>query len=168
MPAPRPFRLVHAGVLLALAFSAARPAVAGDPSFGSFVRRLESEYSLRRTHIPFVWLAQAVVWVARPAGVSRLDIAIFENQDLSPLARAADLQSRVHAFLGLGWRPFVEVHAPRRAERVLLYARQTGRDMEMFILCVEKDQALALLTRVNPEALHRAIEDPHSIARVFR
>lgn len=168
MPAPRPFRLVLAGVLLALAFSAARPAVAGDPSFGSFVKRLEGEYSLRRTYIPFIWLAKAVVWVARPAGVSRLDIAIFENQDLSPLARAADLQNRVHSFLGLGWKPFVEVHAPRRAERVLLYARETGRDMEMFILCVEKNQAVALLTRVNPEALSRAIEDPHSVVHAFR
>ena len=164
MPRTRPLPGVAVvAVLLWLALPA--PAAAGDPSFGSFVKRLEKEYQLRRTHIPVFWLAKAVVRVAKPAGVSRLDLALFEDKDLSPLARAADLQARVNSFLGEGWKPFVEVHAPRRGERVLLYMRQSGRDVELFIFTVEDSEAVALLTRVNPEALCSLIENPDTFWR---
>lgn len=167
MPVPRALRPVAAIVLLTLAYVALPPLFAGDPNFGEFVKRLERDYRLRRTPIPFLWLAKAVVWVAHPAGVKRVDLAIFEDQDFSFLIGAPELQGRVHSFLGPGWKPFVEVHAPRKGQRVLLYAREKDRDMEMFVFSVERDQAVAVLTRVNPEVLNRVIEDPHSAAKVF-
>lgn len=145
--------------LLVLGF--ALPARAGDPNFGSFVKQLERDYNIRRTHIPMFWLAKAAVRVARPAGVARLDFAVFEDQDLSPLS-APDLQVRVGRLLGTSWLPFVEVHAPRSGEHSLLYMREKGKDVEIFVFTVERSEAVAVLTRVNPDALMRVIDDPPS------
>ncbi len=137
----RELRWMGAVVLLVLVYLAVPLLFGGDPNFGSFARGLEREYKLRRTSIPFLWLAEAVVHVAHPYGVKRLDIALFEDQDCSALMAAPGLQSRVHSFLGPSWRPFVEVHSPKKGERVLLYARERGQDMEMFVFTVESNEA---------------------------
>jgi len=144
-------------------------AEAGDPDFGDFVKRLEREYDIKRMRIPGFFLARAFVRVARPAGVSRLDLAIFEDQDLSHVASEASLQDRVNALLGSGWKPFVEVNAPNKGERVLLYIREKGKkDVELFMLVLERNEGVVLQTRINPDILSRIVQDPEHGWRMFR
>jgi hypothetical protein len=94
--------------------------VGGDAGFGDFVKSLERDFGLHRTHIPLFWLAKGVVRIASPAGVSRLDMAIFEDQDLGALSAAPDLRDRLQAMLGAAWIPFVEVDSPRNGERTFI------------------------------------------------
>jgi hypothetical protein len=158
-------RKAPALLLLLLAITCLAPALqAGDPSFGSFVNNLERDFNLKRTHIPMFWLAKGVVRIASPAtGVSRLDMAIFEDQDLSALLSAPDLKKRVDKMVGAGWSPFIETYE-RSGERTLMYMRERGKNVEMVILSLEPHEAVALLTRLNPQSLARAIEDPRAFA----
>lgn len=144
------------------------PTQAKDPNFGSFLKSLEREYNVRRTKIPFFFLAKGIVRIASPVGVSRLDLAIFEDQDFSPLMSARELQPRINSMLGLGWKPFVEVNS-RKGERVLLYMREQGKkNVDLFIFVVEHNEAVALLTRINPDRLSMFVKYPDSAWREFR
>jgi hypothetical protein len=152
--------------LFLIAFALLGPitlARAGDPSFADFVKSLERDFNLKRTHIPMLWLAKGIVRVASPSGVSRLDLAIFEDQDLRELVAAPDLKERVDRMVGSGWMPFVDAWS-RNGERTLLYVRPKGHNLEMIILTVEPTEAVAVLTRLNPDHLAEAIQDPQAFA----
>lgn len=157
-------RLTVAAFLLCLTLAPAATLRAGDPSFGAFVKNLERDFNIKRTHIPMFWLAKGVVRIAGPSGVSRLDLAIFEDQNFDRLAQAGDLKQRLQGMLGEGWRPFVEVESRAGGERTFLYMRPQVRDVEMMVFSLERNEAVAVLFRLNPDTLARALDDPHSFA----
>jgi hypothetical protein len=144
-------------------FSAAAPAA--DPTFKAFVNQLETNYRLKRAHIPLMWLVKGVVRVAQPAGVSRLDIAVFDNQDMRRLRADTDFPERVHKLVDPSWQPFVEAHSLKSGEHALLYIRQKGKDVEMLILGVENNEAAVVLTRLNPQRLQELADNPASAYR---
>jgi len=144
-------------------FCAAAPAA--DPTFKAFVNQLERNYQLKRTHIPLLWLVKGVVRVAQPLGVSRLDVAVFDNQDMRRLRADADFPERVHRLVDPSWQPFVEVHSLKSGEHALLYIRQKGKDVEMLILAVENNEAAVVLTRLDPQRLQELADDPASAYR---
>lgn len=157
-------RVRFAAFLLCLVLAPVTGLHAGDPAFGEFVKNLERDFNIRRTHIPMFWLAKGIVRIASPTGVSRLDLAIFEDQNFDRLAQAGDLKRRLDGMLGEGWRPFVEVDSRAAGERTFLYMRPRGRDVELMVFTMERNEAVAVLLRLNPDTLARAMDDPHSFA----
>ncbi len=135
-------------------------AVARDKSFAAVLQGLEREYNVKPKRIPGLWLAKVVVKVAHPSGVSKVDFAVFEDDSLRELSAIPDLENRLNAMLGAGWKRFVEMEDTKRQERVLVFARPTGRRLEIFVFSAETDEAVALFARVNPKSLQRVLDDP--------
>src|ERR1700683_4986531 len=72
------FRLARSAASALLLTALLAPAMqAGD--FDTLVARFSHESGATRTHIPFFWVARAVVAVAHPAGASELNLAVFEH-----------------------------------------------------------------------------------------
>ncbi len=135
---------------------------ARDRSFTSVLHGLQDEYQFKQRRVPGLWLAKCAVKVAHRRGVSKLDFAFFEN-DCFGRAAVPEFEERVHSMLGTGWRPFVQVNAPRRHERTLLFARPNGRHMDIFVLSLETDEAVALFARIHPKSMKSLIDNPRTI-----
>ncbi len=57
----------------------------------------------------------------------------------------------------------MQVDAPKRQEKTLLFGRPNGRHMEIFILCLERDDSVALFARIHPNAMQRLMDNPREI-----
>ena len=65
--------------VLAVFLAASGVVLMGDSEFDHVVHAIEIHYQTKRTHIPFLGLANVFVKVARPAGTSEFKLAIFED-----------------------------------------------------------------------------------------
>src|SRR3954449_11668650 len=80
-------------ILIALSVFAlgATPARA---NFDDIVRAVESRYHVQRTTIPMFGLVRFALWVARPGGVSDVQLATFENAHFDNRKAPADIARR--------------------------------------------------------------------------
>ena len=134
------------------------PASARDREFGLLVRHVESYYHARRAHRFVLGFASVVVNIAHPYGVKNFKLAIFENQDLSASRDDLDFASVVQAGLNEGWQPLVQVYSRRAAERTCIFARTLGQDVKLLVATLEKDEAVVLEVKLNPEKLDQCLD----------
>lgn len=128
-----------------------------EHEFDSLVRGMESQYGTKRTYIPFLGFANFLVKVVRPAGTKDFKLAVFENIDSSRHPSPEELDATC---LARGWKPFVRVVSNRKGERVQIYARQANRDQELLVNTLERDEAVIVRVRVNPETMSRWVNSP--------
>ena len=146
-------RILIAAVLLAA------PALA-ENDFDSLVRSMENHYGTKKTHMPFLGVANFFVKVARPAGTKDFKLAIFEDVSRDRHPSAEELDSR---FLSRGWKPFVRVVSNKKRERVQIYARQSGRDHELLVTTFEAHEAVMVRVKVNAENLAKWVNNPRAM-----
>src|SRR5580658_2441983 len=79
-----------------------------ERGFDEIVRAISDQFHTRPVHIPFFGLVNAATFVARPAGVKHLDLAVFENLDVDNEGERG-IAKAILTTDG-GWRPFVKVH----------------------------------------------------------
>ena len=115
--------------------------------------------------IPLFGLVNAVTFVVRPAGASRIDLAVFENLDLGNRSER-DLDQMIQRSVGRGWTPFVQVHSRKRGgeEVVLVYMRTEGKNCRLLVTSIERAEATVVELRLNPEGLLRWIASPQESA----
>lgn len=153
-------------IVLAFFFTcglASSTAWARNRSYTAALQSLERDYHLKQKRPPGLWLARIVLKVAHPRGISKLDFAVFEDQDFRKLTAARDFDRRIQTTLEADWKRLVQMDAPGRQERVLLFAQLSRRHMEVFVFAVDGADAVALFARVKPELLQRLIDHPASV-----
>ncbi|MBS1873364.1 MAG: hypothetical protein JSU00_09115 [Acidobacteria bacterium] len=154
-------RILALGLLLC-----APAAFAVERDFGDLVRALSDELHCRPTRIPFFGLVNLVAFVAEPAGAKHLDLAIFEHPNIDVRAEHRLLQT-VQRAVGRGWSPFVTVRSRRSGqfELVMVYMRREGRDCRLLVTSIQRDEAVVVELKLNPDGLERWIADPELSAR---
>ncbi len=152
------------GILLIASVLCSPAALAVDREFNDIVRSLSDEFRAQPTRIPFFGLVNAFTFVARPAGASHIDLAVFEHLNLG-VRNGQDLLEMVRRSVGRGWTPFVQVHSRRNGELVLVYLRMEGRNCRLLVTSIERDEATVVQLRLNPDGLQRWISAPRESAR---
>ncbi|HZQ52577.1 MAG TPA: hypothetical protein VFB14_10280 [Bryobacteraceae bacterium] len=135
------------------------PFCAPASDFDWLVREFSRESGARQVHIPFFGLARFAVAVAHPAGTSGLKLAIFERCDLE----APRFTTLVDTSVGPSWKPMIRVRS-RNSESTNIYERQSGRELELLITSLEREEATFVQVRIQPQALMRFV-DEHSEKR---
>jgi hypothetical protein len=140
-------------------------AAAVDRDFKDIVQAMSHELRAKPTRIPMMGLVNFVSFVARPAGVRHIDIAVFENLNGRGLV-ISDLRAKVEQTIGRGWQPFVQVVSRRKGteETVLVYMRPDGNDCRLLVASVGRDEATLVQLRLNPEGLQRWVSEPRGAA----
>jgi hypothetical protein len=135
---------------LLLAFSAALPA----SEFDWMVREFARQSGARQLHIPFFGLARFIVAVGHPAGTSELKLAVFEHAGLLPenFSRLADTT------ISSAWKPIVRVRS-RTGESTNIYVQQSGKNLRVLVATLNKDEAVFVQVRIQPEHLMQFIDD---------
>ena len=149
-------------VLLAASAFVPTAARAADREFRDVVEAISDEFRTRPLRIPFMGLANAVAFVARPAGTRHIDIAVFENLETRNRT-GRDLPDAVRRAVGGSWKPFLQIRSTRddgSEENVLVYMRQDGRDWKLLVATLQRRDATVVQLRLNADALQRWLKDP--------
>lgn len=157
-------RLVLA-LMPAVAASLALPAAARDREFSAAVHHIESTYHVHRNHRFLMWGVGMIVKVAHPEGVRSLRLAMFEDQKFPGTGDDTEFTSLLENSLDRGWQPFVRVWSRRDNERTYIYARPRGNDLELFIVSLERDEAVVLKLRMNPDKLDEMMDEPKRVSQ---
>ena len=122
--------------------------------FDWIARNVERESGCKRTHIPFFGVAKFVVAVGHPAGASQLDLAVFEDTNISP-ERFSDILSNA---AGSTWKPMIRVRS-KRGESTTIFAQQDGKRVRLLIGNFDHREATLVQIRVNVDKLLRYVDD---------
>ena len=150
---------------LALFLCAASAALAADPGFDRLVRSIEFHYSAKRTHIPFMGLANMVVKVAHPGGAKDFKLALFEHLDAQDDPAGVDRILRELA--AKGFRPTICQQSRRSGESTLIFTGEVGKDTRMLIATFGRNEATVIQVTVDPETLMKTLEQPGMARRTF-
>jgi hypothetical protein len=138
---------------------------AADREFTEVVRAISDEFGTHPMRIPLFGLVNAFVYVARPAGAKHVDVAIFENLGDRGRGRG-DVAATIRSAVGTTWRPFVQVRSNRneRGETVLVYMREQKDICNLLVTSIERDEAVVVQIKLNPEGLRRWMVSPQDSA----
>lgn len=150
---------------IAVALWLAPAASAVDRDFKEIVQAFSEEFRKPPTRIPMFGLANFVTFIARPAGVRHIDLAVFEGVDGRGVMDQK-LRGTIERAVGRGWKPFVTVTSRRggHPETVLVYMKPEGRDCRLLVTSIEANEATVVQLRLNPEGLERWIAAPRDSA----
>lgn len=154
---------MSACALALMAAALATPALAGDRDFDGVVNRLETQYGVRRTRIPFFGFANFLVKVTRPAGASDIKMAVFEG--LPPFEAGPEGDDFVAGTPGPDWHRLIRVRSRARNEAVDVYVKMAGKDMRVLLAVRNPGEAVVMQVKVDERGLLRWLEDPHRMAR---
>jgi hypothetical protein len=152
--------------LLALILIVCGGAFAGDWEFDRVVKAIESQYGVRRTHIPFLGLASFAVNVVHPAGTSGFKLAVFEDLKSS----RQDQIERDHFMNGIasgGLQQLVRVHSRRDEESTYIFMGDAGKSTKLLIATFQRNEATVVEVKVNMETLLKMIDQPEHAGKSF-
>jgi hypothetical protein len=139
--------------------------IAGDRDFKDMVDAMSEEFRTPPMHIPMFGMVKAMMFVARPAGASGLDLAVFENLD--PRRRAGrDLADVMNEATHRGWSSFVKVTSRRKGheEVTFVYLRPEGSHCKLLVAAIEPREATLVQVKVRPESVRRWLREPRESA----
>jgi hypothetical protein len=131
-----------------------------ERGFDDVVRAISETVHARPQHIPFFGLINFAAFVAHPAGVKHLNLAVFENLDVDDRA-AKDVGEAIRS-VDRGWLPFVRVN--ERGETVLVYMAQDRSDCRLLVAVVENGELTVVELKLNPEAMQVWLREPNASA----
>jgi hypothetical protein len=136
-----------------------------EREFDDIVRAISDQFHTRPLHIPFLGLLNLATFVAHPAGVKHLDIAVFENLDVDGHA-ARDVAEAIRKSADHSWRPFVQVRSWNHGhdETVIVYMGDAGADCKLLVMTLEPGEATVVEVKLNPEGLQVWLNRPEDAA----
>jgi hypothetical protein len=153
---------------LAVFLAASGAVLVADSEFDHVVRAIEVHYHTKRTHVPFLGVANLVVKVAHPAGASEFKLAVFEDLKSIGEDDERELDRFMHDFSSSRLRPLVRVHSQRDGESIYIYAQDDeARFTRMLIATFQRDQATVVEVKVDMNALIKWIGSPDEASSFF-
>jgi hypothetical protein len=141
----------------------ATPARAG---FDDVVRAVESRYRVHRTTIPFFGLVRAAVWVARPGGVSDLQLATFEHAHFDDERGLAEI---IRRNAGENFQPLVRSYSNRDGEVTQIYAHPLGGDrVALLIFAHDRSDTTILRVVLSMDKFEEAMNRPDRVMASLR
>jgi hypothetical protein len=132
-------------------------------AFDIATKHLKDHYSAQERHIPFMGLARFSVKLIRPAGVKSIKVKVFENlhtqEGCADLA-GTQLNSSLQSSLGPGWSPIIKVYSRRGVEQTFIYAKEEGKDLKLFVVTLDNDQATVARLTLSPEGVVKFMNNP--------
>ena len=145
---------------LALALTVAVPdATANGNEFDAVCNHLKSKYQAKKVKIPFMWMARFAVGVVRPAGVKSFKVTVFRGLRFSPETLNEEMKLVMRDAFDADWTPILRVRS-QTGEQVYMNIRETGENVKVLLVTINKDEAVVVRAKFNPEKLAEFIENP--------
>ena len=145
-------------LLLAFTFAAPTANAKGD-EYKQIVKHLKTKYHAKKVKIPFMFLARLAVSIVRPAGVKSFSVTIFEDLKFSKETLDAEMQAAMRDSFGAEWSPILRVRS-RTGEQVYMYMRESGSNVKISLVTIDKEQAAVIRATINPDKLAEFMDNP--------
>ncbi len=153
-------KITLAAILFFLAFTFTAPAAnAKDNEHKQIVKHLKTKYQAKKVKIPFMWLARFAVKMVRPAGVKSFSVTIFEDLKFSRETLDEEMQAAMRSSFGAEWIPILRVRS-RTGEQVYMYMRESGKNVKISLVTIDKQQAAVIRATINPDKLAEFMDNP--------
>ena len=139
---------------------------AGDREFDRIVNAIETHYGTKRTHIPFMGLANFAVMVTHPAGTSGFKLAVFEDLK-SSREDQMELDRFMNGIPSGGLQPLIRVHSRRDRESTYIFMGDAGKSTKVLIATFARNEATVVEVKVNMDTLLKMINQPEHAAKSF-
>ena len=120
---------------------------------------IEKRYKAKKVKIPFMWLARMAVGIVKPAGVKAFKVTIYRNLDISRSTLDAEMRDVMKNAFDDEWSPILRV-VSREGEQVYMNMREYRRSVKILLVVIDRDEAVVVRARFNPEKLAEFINDP--------
>ena len=127
--------------------------------FDAVCKHLKTRYQAKKVKIPFMWLARAAVGIVRPAGLKSFKVTVFRNLRFSEDSLHSEMQSIMSDAFSDEWSPILRVRS-RVGEQVYMNMRESGKNVKVLLVSIERDEAVVVRAKFNPDKLVRFIENP--------
>lgn len=136
--------------VMALAVPVAVLASSGERGFDGVVNAIETRYHVRATKIPFMGLVSFIARGASHGAAANLHVAEFE--DFHADVDGQELDRLVEERMGEGWSRVVRETSKAGHEQTLVFMRDEGSRMGMFV--VDKDGGELDVVQVSVDPAH--------------
>lgn len=121
---------------------------------------IEKEYEAKKVKIPFMWLARFAVGIARPAGVKAFKVTVYRDLKFSDAsALNDDMKATMRNALSEEWIPLLRIRS-EDGKHLYMNMRETGKNVKILLVSIEKEEAVVVRAKFNPDKLVSFIEDP--------
>ena len=147
-------------IFLTLAFTIAVPnAMAKGNEFNAVCKHIKTKYKAKRVKIPFMWLARFAVGIVKPAGVKSFRVTIFKNLQFSPETLNEEMKFVMQDAFSDEWIPLLRIRSDK-GNQVYMNMREVGKNLKVLVVTIDKDQAVVVRAKFNPNKLAKFIENP--------
>jgi hypothetical protein len=145
---------------LALTLTAMVPQTfANGNEFDAVCNHLKSKYQAKKVKIPFMWLARFTVGVVRPAGVKSFKVTVFRGLQFSPETLNEEMKLVMRDAFSEDWTPILRIRS-HTGEQVYMNMREAGESVKVLLVTINKDEAVVVRAKFNPEKLAEFVENP--------
>ncbi len=127
--------------------------------YDAVCNHLKSKYGAKKIKIPFMWLARAAVGIVRPAGVKSFKVTTFRNLNYSPDTLHNEMTAVMSDAFSEQWTPILRIRS-REGDQVYMTIRETGNNVKILLVSINREEAQVIRARFNPERLAEFIENP--------
>lgn len=155
--------IIHFVIVIMLISFASAEASAGDRSFSSVVKHLESNYRARRQGtLGMISFARFLVKVIRPAGIKNFKAVLFREVNLSsgPAPGTVGFQSNIRKLVSEEWRPLLQYASRSKNQWVYVYVTNEKEDVKVLVVALQKEASFVAQVKFSPEKLAKFMDDP--------
>ena len=145
---------------LCLALLVLAPVVSAKPSeFDLISRHIKQKYNAKKVGIPFLFLAKAIVHLAKPAGVKSFGVTLYRDLQFSFDTIDTEMQQAMRDSFGPEWTSVFHVRS-RDGQQAYMYMREDGPNVKLAVVTIEREQAAVVRATISPDRLASFINDP--------
>jgi hypothetical protein len=137
----------------------ASSAIAKPSEFDLISRHLKQHYKAKKVSIPFLFLAKAIVHIAKPAGVKSFGVSLYSDLQFSFDTIDTEMQQAMRSSFGPEWTSVFHVRS-RDGQQAYMYMKEDGNDVKLAVVTIEKDGAAIIRATISPDRLASFINDP--------
>ncbi len=155
--------IIHFVIVIVLISFAHVEARAGDRSFSSVVKHMESNYRARRQGtFGAISFARFLVKVIRPAGIKNFKVVLFREVSLSsgPAPGTAEFHSNIRQLVSEQWRPLLQYASRGKNQWVYVYVANEKEDVKVLVVALQKEASFVAQVKFSPEKLAKFMDDP--------
>ena len=138
----------------------AEKASAKGNEYDAVCDHLEERYDAKKVKIPFMWLARLAVGIVRPAGVKAFKVTIYRDLKFDDVkALNEEMKATMRDSFSDEWSPILRVRSSG-GEHVYMNMREAGKNVKILMVTIDKDEAVVVRAKFNPDKLVKFLEDP--------
>ena len=152
-------KILTALALSVIVLSFASAATAKPTEYDLVIRHLKEKYKAKKMGVPFMSLARLVVNVVRPAGVKSFKLTLFNGLEFSRETLDSEMQAALRETFSPEWTPILRVRS-REGQQVYMYMRESGKDVKINLITIDKQEAAVIRATFNPDKLVEFMNNP--------